>query len=109
MRLKKDIRPYGDGVQTVLGVQPCIFKYNGLYDTPTDGRDVIGIIANQLQGIIPEAIFSVKGKLRRDDAEETDILHYDLTPVVMANVNAIKQLVKTVDDLLVRIKRLEHT
>lgn len=88
-------------------MKPCIFKYNGLYDTPTDGRDVIGIIANELQKTIPEAIFSIRGKLRKDDAEETDILHYDITPVVMANVNAIKELVATVDDLKLRVRELE--
>jgi hypothetical protein len=106
--LKKDVRPYRNGVQAVLGVQPCIFKYNGLYNTPTDGRDVIGLIANQLQGIIPEAIFTVKGKLRSGDTEETEILHYDLAPVVMASVNAIRELVGTVDDLRRRVTRLEN-
>jgi hypothetical protein len=91
----------------VLGVKPCIFKYNGLYDTPTDGRDVIGIIANELQQVIPEAVFGVKGKLRPDDAEETDILHFELVPIVMANTNAIKELVATADDLQRRVAQLE--
>jgi hypothetical protein len=105
--LKKDIRPYPGGVQTVLGIKPCIFKYNGLYDTADDGIDKVGIIANELQGVIPQAVYGVKGKLHPEDEETSDILHYDLTPLVMANTNAIKEVVATVDDLLLRVKKLE--
>jgi hypothetical protein len=89
-----------------MGVKPCVFRYNGLYHT-SDEREMIGVIANELQEIIPEAIFTVKGKLRPTDAEETDILHYDLTPAVMANVNATKELVAIFDQLKARIARLE--
>lgn len=91
----------------MLGVQTCIFKWNGLYDTQDTGRDVIGIIANQLQGVIPEAVYALKGRLRPDDPEETDILHYDIAPLVMTNVNAIKDLVATVNDLSRRVLLLE--
>ena len=108
IRLKKDIRPYAGGVQTVLGVKPCIFKYNGLYDTTDDGVDKLGIIANELQGVIPLAVFGVQGKLRPEDEEVTDILHYDLTGLVMANTNAIKEVVATIDDILVRVGKLER-
>jgi len=108
IRLKKNIRPYINGVQAVLGIEPCIFKYNGLYNTPLHDRDVIGLIANQLQGVIPEAVFSIRGKLRSGDSEETDILHYDADPIVMSTVNAIKDLVMTVNDLKLRVKRLEN-
>jgi hypothetical protein len=106
-RLKRDVRIYAGGVQTVLGVRPVIFKWNGLYDTEDTGKDVVGFIADEMREVLPEAIYSLKGKLRKEDAEETDILHYDLTPVVMSNVNAIKELVKTVNDLHARIKKLE--
>jgi hypothetical protein len=106
-RLKRNIRGYQNGVQTVLGIKPCVFNYNGLYNTPTDGRDVIGIIADQLQAIIPEAIFAVKGKLSPEDTEETDILHYDLAPLVMAIINAIREHTVTIDDLQTRVKNLE--
>lgn len=91
----------------MLGIEPMMFQYNGLYNTPTDGRDVIGIVANQLQTIIPEAIFTVRGKLHFSDTEETDILHYDLAPIVMVNTNAIKEHTRSIDDLLMRVKRLE--
>jgi hypothetical protein len=107
IRLKRDIRSYPGGVQTVLGIQPVVFKWNGLYDTVDDGADKIGLVANWLQGVIPEAVYALKGKLRKDDVEETDILHYDLTPVVMANIKAIHELTATVDGLEIRVRRLE--
>jgi hypothetical protein len=107
IRLKRDIRTYPGGVQEVLGIQAVIFKWNGLYDTEISDRDNIGLIANQLQGIIPEAVYSLKGKLRKEDTEETDILHYDIVPVVMANTNAIRELSASVNDLDRRVRELE--
>jgi len=95
-------------VQEVLGIQTCVFKWNGLYDTQDTGKNVIGLIANQLQEIIPEAVYALKGKLRPTDLEETDILHYDLTPVVMAALNAIKEHSASINDLHARVARLEH-
>ena len=68
---------------------------------------MIGIIANHLRDVIPEAVFSIRGKLRKNDVEETDILHYDLTPIVMVCINAIKELTETADDLKTRVKELE--
>ena len=65
-------------------------------------------VANELQKIVPEAIYSLKGKLHPDDTQETDILHYDLTPVVMVHNNAINELVVTLNDLSARVKRLEN-
>ena len=107
IRLKKQIRSYSAGVQKVLSLSPHTFRYNGLFGTPTDGRDVIGLVANELQAVIPEAVFSVRGKLRSTDPE-CDVLHYDLVPVVMTNVNAIKELVATFDNLKSRTQRLEE-
>ena len=92
----------------MMGVKPSIFKYNGLYAFEDDCKDSIGLIANELQKVIPEAIFTVKGKLRPTDTEETDILHFDLTSVVMATVNAIKEHTKSIDDHEARIKKLEE-
>ena len=94
-------------MQTLLGIDSVKFQYNGLGGTPTDGRDVIGIIANQLETIIPEAIYRIKGKLRLEDIEETDILHYDEVPMLMVAINAIKEHTKSIDDLLLRVKKLE--
>ena len=91
-----------------MGIQPHVFKWNGLYDTIDTGKDVVGIIANELQKIVPEAIYSLKGKLHKDDTEEIDILHYDLTPIVMVHNNAINELVVTLNDLSARVKRLEN-
>jgi hypothetical protein len=94
-------------VQAVLSVRPCVFKWNGLYDTEITERDNIGLVANQLQGVIPEAVYALKGRLRKGDTEEVDILHYDIVPVVMASLNAIKELTETVNEQDARIKKLE--
>jgi hypothetical protein len=108
LRLKKNVRPYAEGVQTLLGIESVRFQYNGLYGTPTDNREVIGIVANQLETVIPEAIFRIKGKLSVNDLEETDILHYDEVPMIMVCINAIKEHTKSIDSLMERVKELEE-
>jgi hypothetical protein len=42
-----------------------------------------------------------------EDIEETDILHYDEVPMLMVAINAIKEHTKSIDDLLLRVKKLE--
>jgi hypothetical protein len=97
IRLKKNIRPYEDRVQTVMGINPKVFQFNGLWETNDCGVDNVGLIANDLEKLIPQAIFRLKGKLRPTDEAETDILHYDLTGVVMALVNAVNEHTVTID------------
>jgi len=108
IRLKKNLRPYAEGVQTVLSISPISFEWNGLGGQLADGRENVSVIANHLQQVIPEAVFPVKGKLHPEDQEETDILNFDVVPVVMADVNAIKQQAKTLESLMERIARLEN-
>jgi Chaperone of endosialidase len=91
-RVKKDVRPYLNGLEQVLAFKPVTFKFNGKATTPDDGKDYIGFIAQDIQKVAPELVFSRALKFEETDEKETDILNYDLGPVTFMLINAIKEL-----------------
>ena len=98
-RVKKDVRPLQHGLQKLTELEPITFKYNGKAETPDDGRDYPGFIAQDLQKVFPELIIKRSLKLEKDDQEETEILTYDQGPLFFVVVNAIKELAARVDKL----------
>ncbi len=98
IRLKRDIRPYGNSFDVLSHINPVVFKWNGLYGYSPDGADVVGVIGQELEAVLPEAI-----RKRRDrlfpEGEETEIVEIDLNPIVFLLVNAVKQLKREIDEL----------
>lgn len=98
-RVKKDIRPYKDGLQKLVALEPVTFKFNGKAETPDDGRDYMGFVAQDLQKVLPELIVTRSMKLEKNDAKETEILTYDQGPIVFLLINAIKELNARIEKL----------
>ena len=48
-RIKTDIRPFTDGLNTILGINPVWYKYNGLGGFTADGKDNVGVIAQDIE------------------------------------------------------------
>ena len=91
-RVKKDIRPFQNGLDKLRAFKPVAFKFNGKANTPNDNKEYIGFVAQEVQQIMPELILSHPVKLEENDGQETDILNYDLGPVTFLMINAIKEL-----------------
>jgi hypothetical protein len=97
-RLKRDIRPYHNSFDILDQIRPVVFKWNGLYGYPADDKDIVGIIGQELESVLPEAITKRATKLFPEGAE-TEIIEFDLNPIVFLLVNAVKQLKKEIDEL----------
>jgi len=82
-RLKQNIRPYDHGLDAILKLKTARFEY---LDDPkrhtTSGHEEIGLIAQQVEGIIPEAV--------TQDAEGYRTLN--ASPIYWAAINAIQEL-----------------
>ena len=91
-RVKKDIRPFRNGLDKLRAFNPVSFKFNGKANTPNDDKDYIGFVAQEVKKVMPELTLSRSMKLNDSDAEETEILNYDLGPVTFIMINAIKEL-----------------
>jgi hypothetical protein len=84
-----------------------MFNWNGLNGYANDGNDVVGIIANELEPIMPYAVGKSPGKLEID-GPESEIFNFDVNAVTFALVNSVKELNLYVIDFEKRIKALEN-
>lgn len=112
-RLKTILRPYVDGLELILQLEPVWFRYNGQGGMPSDRSEYVGLVAQALQPLAHYMVGSYRGRLRPGD-EETDILTYDGGAMVFALVNAIKAqhatqeaMQGTMEDMQSRLEILE--
>jgi hypothetical protein len=98
-RVKKEIRPFNKGLQKLLLFDPFVYKFNGKGGTMDDGKDHIGLIAQDVKKVMPELVVSRNVKLNPEDTEETEVLGLDLRPLNFMVINAIKELNKRVEKL----------
>lgn len=101
-KTKSSIKPYTDGLNKILGLDPVWYRYNGLGGTPkpkdqTD--DSIGFLAEDAREIAPELVRTHRGKLRQSDPEETDILSVDTHALPFMMINALKEIVGRLEAL----------
>jgi hypothetical protein len=95
-RLKDEIEDYATGLAAILQLQPRTFVYNGKGGS-TAGMRGYGFIADEVAPIMPETVSTRAGKLDAADEEETDIQTLDQSNLILALVNAVKELAARVD------------
>lgn len=91
-RLKKNIKPFEEGLAKLREVKPIKFKYNGKGDTPNDGQDYIGVKAQEIQSVFPYMVKTRRAKLNPKDKKDTELLEFDSSPLIFVVINAIKEL-----------------
>lgn len=96
VRLKKNIVDYTDGLASLLQVNPKTWEYNGLGGT-TDGEKGLGVIADEIESVLPETVTTYSAKLNKTDEETIDIKQFDATEITWLLVNAVKELSAKVD------------
>lgn len=91
-RIKKEVRQFNLGLKELLSVNSFYFKYNGLAGYPVDGKEQIGVIAQDLEKNLPQLIVKKKIKLTNDDKHLTEIKAVNYSPFIYMAINAIKEL-----------------
>jgi len=97
-RLKKNIVSYTKGLTELVQIQPKSFEFNGKGGS-TDGLKSIGIIADEIELILPDTVETHKTLLNSSDEVETDIKYFDGSELTWLMVNAIKELKTEIDSL----------
>ena len=92
-RLKENIQPIEDALNKVNQLRGVTFTY-----TP-DGRDSAGLIAQDVEKVLPSAVSESTLPLKIDDGKEYKILQYDQT---------IGLLVESIKELTEKVKKLEE-
>lgn len=85
-RLKKGIRPFSDGLTVLKKINPVWFQYNGLAGLADDGKNYVGIIAQEMQAIAPYTIGTFT-----DPGSPTEYLNYDSNAVIYILINSVKE------------------
>lgn len=97
-RIKKNVTPYTKGLAELNQIQIKNYEFNGLAGTE-DGAKGLGVIADEIEKVLPNTVGTSKVKLNPDDAEPVDLKHFDSTELVYLLVNAVKELKAEVDAL----------
>jgi hypothetical protein len=97
-RLKNDIVNYTKGLNELAQIQPKSFTFNGKGGSAA-GLKAIGIIADEIEQVLPSTVTPHMVKLNPTDTEEAEIKYFDASELTWVMVNAIKELKAEVDSL----------
>jgi hypothetical protein len=114
-RIKTVTGNYATGLDAILKLQPVTYTYNG-NDTPelpeektvpyknsihhrvaSDGTKFIGLVAQQVEGHMPEMVKKINGYI--DGAPVADLRTLDTSPLIFALINAVKTLNNRIAEL----------
>jgi hypothetical protein len=98
-RLKENIQPIEDALSKVSQLNGCTFTYTA------DGKESAGLIAQDVEKVLPSAVSEKELPLKKDDGEKYKVLQYDQTIGLL--VEAIKELSAKVDGLSTKVEELE--
>jgi hypothetical protein len=90
-RLKTGIMPITNALAKVNQLNGCTFTYK------VDGRKSAGLIAQDVEKVLPTAVSEKELPLKRDDGEKYKVLQYDQTIGLL--VEAIKELSDKIEKL----------
>ena len=100
-RLKKQVRPFRDGLELLTKVNPVRYRYNGKTGINDDNENV-GIIAQEIRELFPYMVSTYTARLNTSDTYDTELLSFDGSALKFVIVNAIKEMDGT-------IKKLQNT
>lgn len=96
-RIKRNIEDYKASVAEIVQLRPITYEYNGLGEMPDTGTRYHGFIAQEAVLAMPEMVGTRNAKLDPKDADETALLTVNVTPLIFALVNAVKELSARID------------
>jgi hypothetical protein len=87
-RLKTDVGSYQRGLAEIIQLTPISYHLK----SDPDGPLCYGFDATAVKEILPECVSTARMKLDPADETETDVLTFDMHPVLVALINAVKEL-----------------
>jgi hypothetical protein len=95
-RLKDNIQPIEDALDKVRQLNGCTFTYIA------DGKESAGLIAQDVEKVLPSAVTEKELPLKMDDGKEYKVLQYDQTIGLL--VEAIKEQQVQIEELQAKLK-----
>jgi hypothetical protein len=95
-RLKKDITQFDDGLDTVMRLNPVMYRYNGV-EGLSDANLQVGLIAQDVEEVAPLMISTRHGA----DLDDVRVMSTQALPYML--INAIQELETKVLELEKRL------
>ena len=89
IRLKENITDYTKGTTELMQIQVRQWQYNGKGETNL-GQNGLGVIADEIENVLPSTVDTYSAKLNEDDEIKTDIKRFDATEITWLLVNTCK-------------------
>ena len=105
-RLKDNIQEYDKGLKDILKLNVKQWEYNGKAKT-VKGDKGVGLIADELEKVIPEFVLDYENYLEDGDAKKTTLKRVDLSELNFILVKAIQEQNQTIEELSNRLIKLE--
>jgi hypothetical protein len=102
-RIKRDVADYTTGLDAVCRLRPVTYQFNGRGFSVDDGRTHVGLVADEVEGVMPEMVGLWPQKLDPRDAEPSDVKTLNTNALTYALVNAVKELAERIEQLEARI------
>ena len=90
-RLKDDIQVVENALDKVKQIRGVTFTYN------TDGKEAAGVIAQEVEKVLPQAVSDKELPLKKDDGETYKVVQYDALHALL--IEAVKELSAEVEKL----------
>ena len=113
IRVKENITDYTKGITELMQIHVRQWQYNGKGDTNI-GQNGVGVIADEIENVLPSTVGTYPAKLNADDEIETDIKRFAASEITWLLVNTCKEqqtIIESqqsqIDELTTRIEALE--
>lgn len=105
-RLKKNVTSFTDGLTLLKQIKPVWFQYNGQAGIETGDRRFVGIIAQEMQKIVPYTI----GTFMHQDllGNKAQYLGYDANAMTYILINSVKEQQLRIEENEEKIVALER-
>ncbi len=115
-RLKREIKPFSDGLSMLMQIEPVTFKYNTKLNLKDPEKEYVGVLAQDVEKVAPYMVekknfFEVKEE--NENGEEVVIqkgeafLTYDANAMTYILINAVKEQQKTIEAQAAEIEALK--
>jgi len=91
IRIKQNVVGLAGGLSAITRLRPVAFEYNGLCGFPA-GKRAASVIAQELQDVLPDAVYPIRTVLRPGDNEAAELLAFDPMTITAHLILAVQQL-----------------
>jgi hypothetical protein len=106
IRLKNNVRDYNKGTAELMQIRVREWEHNGKGGIQA-GYKGLGVVADEIELVLPGTVHTYEGKLNPEDEETTDIKSVNATEITWLLVKTVQEQQAKIEALTARLEALE--